>query len=170
VHTLDSAGGGICSMDFYSLNSCLSLASGGVYTTTICLCCNDLHPSVAMGKWPATAVPSLLLCPSSNGCASPIATVEHVAHAQLLLAPTLVMGTLTSWTVATMGHVAHAWLLLALIAVTDTLTLVDRCYYWICGTRTIAASTHNSDGHSNISGSLLLLDMWHTHGCCWCPQ
>jgi hypothetical protein len=31
-----------------------------------------------------------------NGCTSPIATVGHVAHAQLLLEPTAMMGTLTS--------------------------------------------------------------------------
>jgi hypothetical protein len=123
-----------------------------------------------MGKRAAAAVPSLLWCPSSNGRASPVATVGHVTHARLLLAPTSVTGTLISQTVATVAHVAHARLLLAPIAVTGTLTLADRCYYWTRGTRAIATSAHYNDEHSNISGSLLLLDTWHMPGCCLCPQ
>jgi hypothetical protein len=95
-----------------------------------------------------------------------IATVGHVAHAQLLLAPTSVMDTLTSgdrcycWTrgthmVAASAH-SSEW----------HLTSVDRCYYWTCGTCTTAASAHSSDVRSDISGPLLLLDTWHTRSCC----
>jgi hypothetical protein len=47
-----------------------------------------------------------------------------------------------------------------------TLTSVDRCYCWTHGKHTVATRAHNSDGHSDISELLLLLDMWHTHGCC----
>jgi hypothetical protein len=164
-----------------------------MYTTTIRLYSNSPYPSVVTGKRPAAAVPLLLWCPSSNGCTSPIATVGHVVHTLLLLAPTSVIDTLTSWTVPTMGHVAHtrlllaptavmgtltsvdrcycwtrahAWLLLAPIAMTGILTSVYHCYYWTRGTRTIAASAHSSDGHSDMSGLLLLLDTWHTHSCC----
>jgi hypothetical protein len=72
-----------------------------------------------MGKRPATAIPSLLWCPSSNGHASPVATVGHVAHARLLLVLTSTR-TLTSRTVATVGHVAHVRFLLAPTAVIDT--------------------------------------------------
>jgi hypothetical protein len=82
-----------------------------------------------MGKWSAAVVLSLLWCSSSNGRASPIATVGHVAHARLLLAP---------------------------IAATGTLTLADRCYCGARGMRAGATSTHNSDGPSDISGQLLL--------------
>jgi hypothetical protein len=48
--------------------------------------------------------------------------------------------------------------------------ITDSCYCGACGTRAVAASTHNNDGHSDISKLLLLLDMWHTHGCCQHPQ
>jgi hypothetical protein len=60
---------------------------------------------------------------------------------------------------------AHAQLLLALTALTGTLTSVDRCYCWTRGTSMVAASAHSSDGHSNISGLLLLFDTWNMHGC-----
>jgi hypothetical protein len=49
-----------------------------------------------MGNQPIAAIPSLLWCPSSDRRALPIATVGHVAHARLLLAPTVAMGGLTS--------------------------------------------------------------------------
>jgi hypothetical protein len=58
--------------------------------------------------------------------------------------------------VATVRHVAHAWLLLAPIAATDTLTLADRCYCGARGTRASATSSHSSNGSSDISGLLLL--------------
>jgi hypothetical protein len=119
-----------------------------------------------------------------------------MALARLLLGPTAVMGTLTSvdrcycWicgtrTVATsahtsnghsdisdvtvVGHVAHAQLLLAPTAAMGTLTSVDLCTCWTCGTSTVAASAHSINGHSDISRPLLLLDMWHTHGCYYHP-
>jgi hypothetical protein len=44
--------------------------------------------------------------------------------------------------------------------------ITDHCYCWTCGTRMIAASAHINDRHTDISGPLLLLDMWHTHDCC----
>jgi hypothetical protein len=119
-----------------------------------------------MGKRSTAAVLSLLWCPNSNGHALPIATVEHMAHEWLLLAPTSVTGTLTSQTAATVGHVAHARLLLAPTLVTFTLISAEHCYCWTCGTCTVAASAHSSDGHSNISVTLLLLDTWYTYGCC----
>jgi hypothetical protein len=124
------------------------------------------YVSVVMGNRPAATVPSLLWCPSSNGCVSPIATLGHMTDTRLLLPPTSATGTLTSRTVATMGHVAHARLLLAPTAAMNTMTSVDRCYCSTGGTRTVAASTHISDRHSDISGPLLLLEMWHTHYCC----
>jgi hypothetical protein len=46
--------------------------------------------------------------------------------------------------------------------------ITDHCYYWTRDTHAIAASAHYSDGHSDIIGPLLLLDTWHTHGCCLC--
>jgi hypothetical protein len=49
-----------------------------------------------MGNQPIAAIPSLLWCPSSDRRVLPIATVGHVAHARLLLAPTVAMGSLTS--------------------------------------------------------------------------
>jgi hypothetical protein len=52
----------------------------------------------------------------------------------------------------------HARLLLAPTAATGALTLADHFYCWIDGTRTVTASAHNSDGHSDISRPLLLLD------------
>jgi hypothetical protein len=137
-----------------------------MYTTTIRLYSNSPYPSVVTGKRPAAAVPLLLWCPSSNGCTSPIATVGHVVHTLLLLAPTAVMGTLTSVDRCYCWTRAHAWLLLVPIAMTGILTSVYHCYYWTRGTRTIAASAHSSDGHSDMSGLLLLLDTWHTHSCC----
>jgi hypothetical protein len=84
-----------------------------------------------------------------------------VAHARLLLAATAVMGTQTSvdrcycctrgtHTVAASAHSSDGHL-----------TSADRCYCWTHGTHTITTSTHNSDGWSDISGLLLLLDMWH---------
>jgi hypothetical protein len=51
------------------------------------------------------------------------------------------------WTIATTGHVAHTQLLLAPTAVMGTLTSVDRCYCWTHGTHTVAVSAHSSDGH-----------------------
>jgi hypothetical protein len=56
-------------------------------------------------------------------------------------------------------------LLLVPTVATGTLTSADHWYCLTRGTRTVAASAHNSDGHSDISGPLLLLDLWHTHGC-----
>jgi hypothetical protein len=73
-----------------------------------------------------------------------VATIEHVARAQFLLAPTAMMVRLTSvghcyyhpqWqratshqmTIATVGHVARTWLLLAPTVATGTLTSVSRC-------------------------------------------
>jgi hypothetical protein len=130
-----------------------------------------------MGKWPAVVVLSLLWCRSSNGRASPVATIGHVAHARLLLVPTsaigtltsqivatvehmahmwlllvptLAMSTLTSQTIATVGHVAHTRLLLVPTAVMSTLTLAGCCYCGGRGTRVVAASAHISDGHFDI--------------------
>jgi hypothetical protein len=74
------------------------------------------------------------------------------------------------WTVAVVGHMAHVRLLLVPKAVMGTLTSVDRCYCRTCGTRMIAASAHSNDENSDISEPLLLLDMWHTHGCFKHPQ
>jgi hypothetical protein len=67
--------------------------------------------NVAMDKWPTAAVPSLLWCPSSDGCTSPVATMGHVTHTiatsahnsdepsdisgSLLLPPTMATGYLT---------------------------------------------------------------------------
>jgi hypothetical protein len=59
-----------------------------------------------------------------------------MANTRLLLGPTTVMGTPTS---------------------------VNCCYCWTCGTRTVAARAYSSDRHFDISGPLLLLEMWHTH-------
>jgi hypothetical protein len=59
-------------------------------------------------------------------------------------------------TVATVGHVAHTRLLLAPTAVMGHMTSDDRCYCGARGTRTVATSGHNSDGLSDISGPLLL--------------
>jgi hypothetical protein len=50
-----------------------------------------------MDKCLVAVVPSLLWCPTSNGRASPIATVgEHMARVRLLLGPTAATGRLTS--------------------------------------------------------------------------
>jgi hypothetical protein len=103
----------------------------------------------------------------------PLTSVDRCyygVHAQLLLALTSAMGTLTSQTVATVGHMAHARLLLAPTTAMGTLTSVDRYYCWTCGTHAIAASAHYNDRYSDISRPLLLLDTWHPHGCCLCPQ
>jgi hypothetical protein len=85
-----------------------------------------------MGKWPVAAVSSLLWCPSSNRRASPIATT---------------MGTLTSRTIATVRHVAHAQLLLAPTVPMGGPISMDRCYCWTRGTCAVAASAHISDGN-----------------------
>jgi hypothetical protein len=98
------------------------------------------------------------------------------------------MGTLTSQTVTTIRHVAHTWLLLAPIAAMGTLTsanhyycwtrvvaasahinnghfdITDHCYCRTCGTCMVAAGAHSNDG-TDISGLLVLLDMWHMQGC-----
>jgi hypothetical protein len=100
-----------------------------------------------MGKRSAGAIPSLLWCLRSNERALPITIVGHVPHAQLLLASTPATGTLTSRSVATIGHVTHAQLLLAPTAAMGTLISADHCYCSTCGTRVVAANTHNSDNH-----------------------
>jgi hypothetical protein len=82
-----------------------------------------------MGKQPATTIPLLLWCSSSNKRALPITTVVHVAHARLLLAP---------------------------IAVTLTLTLLDHCYCGAHGMHVGDTSTHSSNGPSDINEPLLL--------------
>jgi hypothetical protein len=82
-----------------------------------------------MGNRPSVAVPSLLWYLSCDGRDSPIATVRHVTHAWLLIAPTVV---------------------------TDHMTSVDHFYCGARGTRTGATSTHNSNGPSDISCLLLL--------------
>jgi hypothetical protein len=103
-------------------------------------------PSIAMGKWPTDVVPSLMWCPSINGCTSPVATVgardtRAVATSPhnndgpldiscpLLLAPTIAMVLLTSGT---------------------------HCYCGGTWWGMIATSLHSSDEMSNTSNPLLL--------------
>jgi hypothetical protein len=59
-------------------------------------------------------------------------------------------------TVATVGHVAHTRLLLAPTAVMGHMTSDDCCCCGARGTCTVATSGHNNDGLSDISGPLLL--------------
>jgi hypothetical protein len=104
----------------------------------MCTTINTLQSYVATGNRLVVAVSSLLWYPTSDGCASAGATVEHVAHARLLLAPTITM---------------------------SCLTLVDHCYRGTCGTRAGATSAHISDELSDISRPLLLWSTWHTRRC-----
>jgi hypothetical protein len=76
--------------------------------------------------------------------------------------------------VATIGHVAHAWLLLAPTAAMSRMTSDDRCYCGAHGTREVAISAHSSDGLFEISEPLLLpqtiaiYDMTSDDRCyCW---
>jgi hypothetical protein len=59
--------------------------------------------------------------------------------------------------VATMGHVSHTRLLIAPTTATDRMTSADRCYRGAHGTHVGATSAHNNDDPSHISGSFLLM-------------
>jgi hypothetical protein len=67
-------------------------------------------------------------------------------------------------TIATIRHVAHTWLLLAPTTAMDHMTSDDRCYCGARGMRTVASSTHISDELSDISGPLLLSPTVATSG------
>jgi hypothetical protein len=58
--------------------------------------------------------------------------------------------------IGTIRHVVRAWLLLAPTVVMGHMTSDDCCYYGARGTRVVATSAHSSDGLFDISGPLLL--------------
>jgi hypothetical protein len=63
---------------------------------------------------------------------------------------------MTSGTITTVEHVAHARLLIAPTAATSHMTTADSYYCGACGTCVGATSVHCSDGPFDISESLLL--------------
>jgi hypothetical protein len=102
-----------------------------------------------------------------------ITTVEHVAHARLLIAPTAAtshMTTADSYYCGACGTCVGATsvhcsdgpfdisesLLLPSTMATGRLILAGRCYYGARGTRMVPTSRNSSDGPSDISRPLLL--------------